>query len=165
MLCLLSFLFILRDREVQLSGYQYCRSEQRQGRRRHLHRLHHERRSCSCRWKNRAWRHAPSGTPADTSLFFIAVMKTPLLLLFCKVWKLNRTYIETTVFPFEVLWPINNLSVAFTSITRVFDTSRNSASPFPSCSFLPFHLCAATPSSKTHDAWLQFAVIAPTFIL
>lgn len=48
-------------REVQLPGHQYCGSKQRERRRRDLHRLYHERRSCGCRWTHRAWGHAVAG--------------------------------------------------------------------------------------------------------
>jgi len=60
-LVILLILCFAPDRKVQLSGYQYCWSEQWPGRWRHLHRFYHEGWSCGCWWQNRTWRHAPAG--------------------------------------------------------------------------------------------------------
>lgn len=55
------YLFNSINREVQLLRDQHCWPEQWKGWWRHLHRLHHERRSCGCRRPHRTWWHAAAG--------------------------------------------------------------------------------------------------------
>lgn len=57
----LIFVITPQCREVQLPGHQHCGPEQRKGGWRHLHRLHHEGRSCGCRRTHRTWWHAAAG--------------------------------------------------------------------------------------------------------